>query len=339
MKRTILSTVLVTISLIGTAVAQQQPAAPAAPVRSITQITPDLFRAQNDNHYTVYLVTSEGIIMGDPINRDFAAWLKGELQRRHNATVRYVLYTHRDWDHASGGAVFADTAQFIGHANMPKALQVPAGNLPLPQNALAMDANKNGRVERTEATGNLVGQFAATDANNDGALTGAELARGQLNDVHPPTQTYSGRHTITLGGKTVEMISTGAAHADDSSAIYFPAQRAVFAADTIQVKRFPGGVAPTIGSWIDAIKTIEKLDFEHALAGHALAGKKEDVVALRQYLEDLANGVAAGIGAGRTLQQIQQSLTLEKYKDWERYEAQRPAHIAQVYATIKGTVN
>jgi glyoxylase-like metal-dependent hydrolase (beta-lactamase superfamily II) len=321
------------VFLVNNAWAQQ---AAQPPARSIVQLAPDLYRAQNDNHFTVYLVTPAGIIMGDPINRDFSTWLKAEMQRRHNQQVRYVLYTHRDWDHASGGAVFADTAQFVAHVNMPKALMVPAGNLPLPQNALAMDANKNGRVERSEATGNLQTQFALTDANNDGALTGAELARGALNEVHPPTVTYTDRHSITLGGKTVNMIYTGVAHADDSSAIHFPAERVVFAADTIQVKRLPGGVGPTVGAWIDAIKTIEKLDFDIASPGHALAGKKEDVVALRQYLEDLSTGVAAGIAAGRTLQQIQQSLTLDKYKDWERYEAQRPTHIAQVYATMKG---
>src|SRR5688572_12488449 len=95
--------------------ARQQ--APQPPKRSIVQIAPDMYRVQNDNHYTVYLVTPAGIIMSDPINRDFATWLKGEMQTRHKQPVRYVLYTHRDWDHASGGAVFADTAQFIGHAN------------------------------------------------------------------------------------------------------------------------------------------------------------------------------------------------------------------------------
>jgi glyoxylase-like metal-dependent hydrolase (beta-lactamase superfamily II) len=330
------ATGFILLTLLQTASAQQPAPAPA-PARAIVQIAPDLYRVQNDNHYTVYLVTPEGIIMSDPINRDFATWLKAEMQRRHNQPVRYVLYTHRDWDHASGGAVFADTAQFIGHVNMPRALTVPAGNLPLAQNAVAMDANKNGRIERSEATGNLQNNFALTDANNDGALTGSEIARGALNDVHPPTITYSDRHTVTLGGKTVHMIHTGVAHADDSTVIHFPAERVVFAADTLQVKRLPGGVAPTVGAWIDALKTIEKLDFDVAAAGHALAGKKEDVVALRQYLEDLANGVAAGIAAGRTLPQIQQTLTLDKYKDWERYEQQRPAHIAQVYATLKGS--
>src|SRR6188474_657249 len=83
--------------------AQQPP-----PTRAIVNITGQLYRAQNNNHYTVFLVTPDGIIMSDPINRDFARWLKAEFASRFKVPVRYVLYTHRDWDHASGGVVFAD---------------------------------------------------------------------------------------------------------------------------------------------------------------------------------------------------------------------------------------
>src|ERR671924_996322 len=87
------------------ALAQQ----PQAPMRSIVNITGQLYRAQNNNHYTVFVVTPEGIIMSDPINRDFARYLKAEFATRFKVPVRYVLYTHKDWDHASGGVVFADT--------------------------------------------------------------------------------------------------------------------------------------------------------------------------------------------------------------------------------------
>ena len=44
-----------------TATAQQ------APSRSVEHITGDLYRATNNNHHTAFLVTSEGIIMTDPI--------------------------------------------------------------------------------------------------------------------------------------------------------------------------------------------------------------------------------------------------------------------------------
>jgi len=328
----ILLFLLLLTALVSSEAAQQKP-----PARGIVNITGQLYRAQNDNHYTVFLVTPEGIIMSDPINRDFGRWLKAEFASRFKVPVRYVLYTHRDWDHASGGVVFADTAEFVGHHNMLVALAPPAGNPPLTGDAAKMDENRNGLLERSEATGNTAQQFALFDYNRDNVLNGAELVRGSVSDVYPPTTTYSDRHTVTLGGKRVTMIYLGEAHADDSSVLHFPDERAVFSADILQVRRLPGGLAPTVGSWIDALRTINTLDFEHALTGHALAGTKKDAADLLRYLEEISSGVAAGIGAGKSLAEIQKTLTLDAYKAFERWDTVREAHIASVYATFKGS--
>ena len=320
-----------------TAFAAGSAAQPATPPRGIVNVTGQLYRAQNDNHYTVFLVTPDGIIMSDPINRDFSRWLKQELATRFKVPVRYVLYTHHDWDHASGGAVWADTAEFIAHRNFPGTLALPAGNRALPADAVKMDANRNGLVERAEAAGGTRDRFDAFDFNDDDVLSGAELERGSLNDVYPPTTTFADRHTVTLGGKRVNLLYLGEAHAVDSVALHFPDERAVFSADILQVRRIPGGLAPTVGAWIDALKTINAIDYDHALTGHALAGTKKDAVDLLRYLEDISTGVAVGIAAGRTLPEIQKTLTLDAYKGFERWDTNRAAQIAAVYATMKGT--
>src|SRR5687768_10374447 len=209
-----LACVVVFCSLVPAAgVSAQQPA--AAPQRGIVNVTGQLYRAQNNNHYTVFLVTPEGVIMSDPINRDFARWLKAEIAARFKVAVRYVLYTHRDWDHASGGVVFADTAEFVGHRNMLAALAPPAGNPPLADDAVKMDANRNGLVEKSEASGAIADRFALFDYNRDDVVSGAELARGSVSDVYLPTTTYTDRHTVTLGGKRVTMTYLGTAHSDD----------------------------------------------------------------------------------------------------------------------------
>jgi glyoxylase-like metal-dependent hydrolase (beta-lactamase superfamily II) len=308
------------ISLASSAAAQQPP------TRAIVNVTGQLYRAQNNNHYTVFLVTPEGIIMSDPINRDFARWLKSELASRFKVPVRYVLYTHRDWDHASGGVVFADTAEFVGHRNMLTALAPPAGNPALTPDTVKMDGNRNGLVERNEASGAIAERFDLFDYNRDDVVNGAEIARGSISDVYPPTTTYLDRHTVALGGKRVTMHHLGVAHADDSSVLHFPDERAVFSADVMQVKRLPGGLAPHVGAWIDALTIINSLDFEHALTGHALAGTKKDAADSLRYLEDIARGVAAGIGAGRSLAEIQKTLTLDAYKGFERWDSTREAH-------------
>jgi glyoxylase-like metal-dependent hydrolase (beta-lactamase superfamily II) len=335
MKHTLTSILIVIAMLTGavtSALAQQKP-----PARGIVNITGQLYRAQNDNHYTVFLVTPQGIIMSDPINRDFSRWLKAELATRFKVPVRYVLYTHKDWDHASGGVVWADTAEFVGHANMRPGVALPPGNPPLPDDAVKMDANRNGLVERAEATGATAERFNLFDEDANGLLTSAELIRGPENDVFLPTTTFRDRHTVTLGGKRVIMVPLGVAHTDDSTALYFPDERAVFSADVMQVKRLPQSITPSVGAYIDALRTIQSLDFEHAATGHALMGTKKDVAMSLQYLEDLSTGVAAGVGAGRSLAEIQKTLTLDAYKGFERWDTHRTVHIAQVYSTIKGT--
>jgi glyoxylase-like metal-dependent hydrolase (beta-lactamase superfamily II) len=200
-----------------------------------------------------------------------------------------------------------------------------------------MDANRNGLVERSEAAGAIADRFGQFDYNRDDVVSGAEIARGSVGDVHPPGTVFTDRHTITLGGKRVTMLHLGAAHTDDSSVLYFPDERAVFSADVLQVRRLPGGLAPSVGAWIDALTIINGLDFEHALTGHALSGTKRDAAEALRYLDDISKGVAAGIGAGRSLAEIQKSLTLDAYKGFERWDTTREAHIAAVYATLRGT--
>src|SRR5690242_14014837 len=91
---------LVAALLAATLVAHAQPRGPA---REIIPLTGDLYRARNGNWYAIFLVTPDGIILGDPINPAFAAWLKSELTRRFPVPVRYVVYSHSHFDHAAGG--------------------------------------------------------------------------------------------------------------------------------------------------------------------------------------------------------------------------------------------
>ena len=330
--RSLILAILVLAGLVVPAAAQQ------APTRGIVNVTGQLYRAQNNNHYTVFLVTPEGVIMSDPINRDFGRWLKAEIATRFKVPVRYVLYTHRDWDHASGGVVFADTAEFVGHRNMLAALAPPAGNPPLSRRGHQDGRQPQQSRRALRGLGRHRRSFRAVRLQRaTSVVSGAEIARGGVSDVHPPTITYTDRHTVTLGGKQVTMIHLGTAHADDSSVLHFPAERAVFSADILQVRRLPGAVAPSVGSWIDALTRINALDFDHALTGHALSGTKKDAGELLRYLQDLSTGVAGGVAAGRSLAEIQKTLTLDAFKGFERWDTVRNDHIAAVYATLRGT--
>jgi glyoxylase-like metal-dependent hydrolase (beta-lactamase superfamily II) len=311
--------------------AAQQPA-PAAPTRVITKIRGDLYRFQNNNHNSWFLVTPDGVIVGDPINADAAAWLKNEIAQRFKVPVRYLVYSHHHWDHASGGAVFNDTAELVGHANMPAALKDAMANLQTGQRV--QDKNKNRRLDRGEATGGLAGAFDALDTNGDGGLDGAEILGG----VVAPESTYTDRRTITLGGRTVELVHPGPNHSDDATVVYFPAEKVIYGVDWINVRTPPGGLLGdvTLARWIAALKTVEAIDFELVAPGHGNIGTKADFVAYRQYFEELVDAVSKGIAAGRTVEQLQASDILDRYAWWLNYGAARNNNIAQAYDMLKG---
>ncbi len=303
----------------------------AQPTRSITHITGDLYRGQNNNHFMLLLVTDEGVIMTDPINADFSAWLKDEIENRFGVPVRYVLYSHHHGDHASGGAIFAETAQFVGHENMLSHLAMPPDSTPLPvagQYAIAatMDANGNGRVEQSEASGGILNNFSGFDANSDGELSGAEVLRGPLSNVHPPNITYSRTAVISLGGKQAQLTWVGEMnHSMDMSVISFPDERAMQVVDFITFQRLPFREMDFENGlfleWMSAIKHWESLagDYDYISPGHGPVGDLADVTEWRRYFEALRDAVAAGIASGQSLEELRASIEIPAYSDWEGY--------------------
>jgi glyoxylase-like metal-dependent hydrolase (beta-lactamase superfamily II) len=98
--------------------AAQTQTPPPPPVREITKIKDEIYRFRNNNHYSVFAVTSAGIIATDPINAAAATWLKDELKKRWpDRPIKFVVYSHDHADHISGGEVWSDTATVVAHEN------------------------------------------------------------------------------------------------------------------------------------------------------------------------------------------------------------------------------
>ena len=295
----------------------------------ITQVADGLYRAANNSHRTVFLVTDEGIILADPVNNEFAAWLRSELDERYDVPVRYVLYSHHHWDHASGGAAFADTATFVAHEGMAAALAAP-----LPSNAVFLDSNRNGRLERSEATGGYAARFDNADTNGDDVLTGAEINV----DIHPPDLLYEDHMVVTLGGQRVELIHPDPAHSDDTTVLYFPEQRVGFGVDYINVRRLPGGLdVYSFDQYASAIGTMLALDIDTVVPGHGNVGRREDLAEYMGFLRALQAEVSAAIADGQSLEQVQRSVQLSDYSDWLLFDARRENLVANAYRILTST--
>jgi glyoxylase-like metal-dependent hydrolase (beta-lactamase superfamily II) len=303
--------------------------------QEIGKLTGDVYYARMDDYLSVFMVTPDGIVLVEPIGTEFASWLKGELTRRFGVPVKYVIYSHHHWDHGSGAAVYADTARIIGHEAMMKRLAMPPASTPLPPNAREQDVNGDGTIARAEARGTMQTQFDLYDADRNGMLSGAEVARGPLAFVRPPDLTYTSPLTITLGGKRVEVLPRPTAHADDNTIVRFVDGTGVlFASDWITVKRVPFGGDVAARDELALVKTVEGLDFDYFVCSHGMLGRKADVAANIRYREELRDAVSRAIAAGQTLEQAQASVLMEPYASWEFYEQQRPANVAGTYRAL-----
>jgi glyoxylase-like metal-dependent hydrolase (beta-lactamase superfamily II) len=339
---------MVTVALFAAASAQQPipqappggrgpgPGGPAGPpMRTITQVTPNLYKVNSGAGVaavTVFLVTSDGIVMADPLNPEFAAWLKGELATRFpGKPVKWVIESHYHWDHARGGAMFADTATFIAHENMRTNLRLPIAEAPPPGDTTDRDGDN--RLDRNEAMTGTRANFDRMDTDHDGFLTHDEL----IADVRWPDVVFKDQYTITQGGQRVQLIWAKNRHTSDLIDVYFPGERVLFAGDYLWINRMCCNFAfdrRSISTWIASIRALESLDFDTVINSHYESGTKADLIAFRQWLEDLQAAVSAGIKAGKTVEELQKTITLDKYKSWAGYDMQLPGIIQSAYASL-----
>lgn len=264
-------------------VSSYQVAAQPAPKRVITKIAGDLYRFQNNFHFSVFLVTPDGVIATDPINADAATWLKAEIKKQFDKEIKYVIYSHDHADHASGGEVFADTAIVVAHENAKEA---------------------------------IIGENRPTAV---------------------PDLTFSDEMTVELGGKKVHLTYVGPSHSNNSIVMNFPDERTLFAVDIISHKRVP---FKTLGDsyfpgWVDALNKLNSLDFDILAPGHGAMGTKADVTSNHAYMKEMYDAVYAGLRAGKSLDDLKTSITMDKFKDWGQHKAWRPMNIEGIYNRIQ----
>lgn len=76
----------------------------------------NLYRFIDERHRSVFLITDEGALITDPMNRKAATWLKAEIKKRFSTPVKYVVYSHNHGDHIYGSEVFDDGKTiFVAH--------------------------------------------------------------------------------------------------------------------------------------------------------------------------------------------------------------------------------
>lgn len=144
-----------------------------------------------------------------------------------------------------------------------------------------------------------------------------------------PTWRFSEKMRFTQGSKSFELSYLGAGHGTDLITMVIRPENVGFIVDAVASKRlfykdFPG---TTPDLWTQQVRNVNALDFDILVGGHGPVGVKSDVAEALVYLEEMRAEVLAGLKAGKSVDELAETITMDEYKDWINYEEWRELNV------------
>jgi len=131
-----------------------------------------------------------------------------------------------------------------------------------------------------------------------------------------PTEVFTGKRTLTVGGKTIELLDVGPAHSSGDLIVNVPSDRVAYVADLMFVGGHPAVWAGPISNWIAACNTMLDLDVDVIVPGHGPVTDKDGVREFRDYLAYVQDEAKRLHGLGRNVEQASREIDLAPYASW-----------------------
>ena len=132
----------------------------------------------------------------------------------------------------------------------------------------------------------------------------------------PPTRVFSGRLSLTVGGREVELIDVGPAHTKGDLLAYVPDARTVFTGDILFVYGTPIVWEGPVDNWIRACDLILGLDAEVVVPGHGPVIDRRGPTMVRDYLKFVQREATERQEAGMAAAEAAYDIDLGEFGDW-----------------------
>jgi quinoprotein relay system zinc metallohydrolase 2 len=221
--------------------------------------------------------------------------------RAHTALpICYVITTHAHPDHFFGAAAFrAEHAVFVGHQNLPRALQ-QRGRFYL--NTLVRDLQ--------------------------------DLARGS--EVVEPTVLVKDALELDLGGCTIELTAWPTAHTDNDLTVYDRSTDTLWTGDLLFVQHTPV-VDGSITGFLAVIDRLKRLNPARFVAGHGQTQQPWHAAleTEQRYFTVIADGVRRALKSRRTLQDAIDIVGLTEEPKWVNFELFHRRNVTAAYTELE----
>ena len=256
---------------------------------AVTEVAPGLFfQYHHQESNNAWLVTDEGVLVIDARQHPRRAEeLLAAIRKTTDKPIKWVVNTHAHGDHYFGNAVFKrEGATFIAHRDT----------------AGMMKSHLGIEMKRRQ------GYFRQT-----------RFDPSEVKLILPDI-TFDTRATITLGGRTVELLYMGPGQNPGDTLVHFPKERVIFTGGPFSKNSWPNpSFTPSMSNWIEMLRKIAAMDVDTYLGGHGDIGNKQDVLDEAQMLSDFDAGIRDAVNKGMSREEIYKSAPFEKYKDVRNY--------------------
>jgi cyclase len=204
--------------------------------------------------------------------------LMASLREITDKPIKYIINTHFHHDHSDGNRAFGkEGIPIISHQNAKKRM-----------------------MEDIELYGGIYDFIK-------------DFVQPKYDNESLPVLTYESKMTISQGNEEIELFNFGKAHTDGDSVVVFKNNNVIHTGDAFVRYGYPyvdlnnGG---SIKGLISLLGTLEQLcdDNTIIIPGHGGLSKKEDVIKLKNTLDDLYTKTVIGLKNGLSYNEISDSI-------------------------------
>lgn len=255
----------------------------------VTEVAPGLFfQYHHQESNNAWLVTDDGVLVIDTRQHPRRGEeLLAAIRKTTDKPVRWVVNTHAHGDHYFGNSVFKrEGATIIAHR---------------------------------DTAGMMEHHFGLEMKRRQGYFKQQQFDPKDVALVRPDI-TFDSALTLTLGGRTVELLYIGAGQNPGDTFVRFPKERVLFAGGPFSKNSWPNpSFTPSMSDWVGVLRKIAAMDVNVYLGGHGDIGNKDDVLQEARMLEDFDRGMREAVAKGMSREDIIKNVKFEQYRDVRNY--------------------